>query len=100
MPSRQFITDTRTFAKKGDAHEVFRVMLNKYDPGHRLTETDSIDLMALLKHHTEYSAKIGVGVSYLAVMRNQFNTQSFQIVRIDGSTDDFSYKHCITPKKN
>jgi hypothetical protein len=33
-------------------------------------------------------------------MSNLHGTQSFQIFRTDGTSDDFSFMHCITPKKD
>lgn len=76
----------------------FRAMLNRYKPGDRVNDADAADLAALLKHHTEYKDKVGSGIDHFRVMANLYNTQSFEIVRADGSRDDFSYKHCITPK--
>jgi hypothetical protein len=98
MPARSFTFDTRSFQKKGDAMSYFRAMLNRYKPGDRVNDVDTADLNALLKHHTEYKEKVGIGIDHFRVMANLYNTQSFEIVRIDGSRDDFSYKHCITPK--
>ena len=95
---KSFIIDTRTFAKKQDANEFFREMLNRYRPGDRVSDSDALDLAALLAHHTEYVAKVGVGIDHFEVMNGLFGTQCFKIVRRDGSSDDFSYKHCITPK--
>jgi hypothetical protein len=100
MPAKQFVTDSRRFARKGDAHDFFRAILNRYDLGQRVNDADTADLLALLKHHTEYPVKIGAGVSYLEVASNVHHTRSFWIVRVDGSRDDFSYQHCITPKKD
>jgi len=73
-------------------------MLNKYRPGDQVDAADSLDLKALLKHHSEYAEKVGAGISHFEVMSNVYGTQSFQIVRTDGTRDDFSYQHCITPR--
>jgi hypothetical protein len=99
MPSKPFNIATRAFVKKGDAMEFFRAMLNRYRPGDIVNAADSSDLAALLKHHSEYPTKLGGGVAQFEVIVNIFKTQSFEIVRVDGSRDDFSYKHCITPKR-
>ena len=98
MPAKPFKIDTRSFQKKGDATLFFRAMLNRYRPGDRVSPADSLDLAALLKHHTEYARKVGSGIDHFSVMSNLYDTQSFEIVRTDGTRDDFSYKHCITPK--
>jgi hypothetical protein len=100
MAGKPFATDTRHFPKKGDAMSFFREMLNRYKPGDRVNDADAADLAALLKHHTDYRAKVGAGIAHFGVMANLYNTQSFAIVRVDGTRDDFSYKHCITPKRD
>ena len=99
MVAKPFTIDTRSFQKKGDAMSYFRAMLNRYKPGDRVNDADLADLAALLKHHTEYERKVGSGIDHFCVMTNLFNTQSFEIIRADGSRDDFSFKHCITPKQ-
>jgi Protein of unknown function (DUF3223) len=98
MVAKPFTIDTRSFQKKGEATEFFREMLNRYRPGDRVSDIDAVDLAALLKCHTEYADKIGSGIDHFCVMENVYKTQSFEIVRTDGTRDDFSYKHCITPK--
>jgi len=100
MPAKPFILETRSFSKKGDATLFFRKMLNRYKPGDRVDLADTKDLIALLKHHTEHAIKVGTGVDHFGVMKNLHDTQSFEIIRTDGSRDDFSYIHCITPKKD
>jgi hypothetical protein len=100
MVAKPFVIDTRSFSKKGDATEFFRAMLNRYRPGDRVNDADSADLAALLKCHTEYAAKVGSGIDHFGVMSNVYDTQSFEIIRTDGTRDDFSYKHCITPKRD
>lgn len=98
MVAKPFTIDTRSFRKKGEATAFFKAMLNRYRPGDRVSNADAVDLAALLKCHTEYADKVGSGIDHFCVMANLYNTQSFEIVRTDGTRDDFSYKHCITPK--
>ena len=98
MVAKPFVIDTRSFAKKGDAVLFFREMLNRYRPGDRVADSDAPDLLALLKHHTESAKKLGTGIDHFGVMANLHNTQSFEIFYIDGTRDDFSFMHCITPK--
>lgn len=100
MAGKIFAIDTRTFQKKGDARNFFKSMLNRYRVGDVVTGTDDADLRALLKRHTEYRKKLGSGIDRFEVMANLYGTQSFKIVRTDGTADDFSYVHCITPKKD
>ena len=98
MVAKPFTIDTRSFQKKGEATAFFRAMLNRYRPGYRVSAADAADLAALLKCHTEYADKVGSEIDHFRVMANVFNTKSFEIVRVDGTRDDFSYGHCITPK--
>ncbi len=89
--------DTRNFATQSQATAHFKAMLNRYRPGDRISDEDARDLGALLKRHTEYEEKIGAGVRHFEVMMaDGYTTQCFRIVRIDGSSVDFSYIHCIT----
>lgn len=89
--------DTRDFATKSEATAYFGEMLNRYKPGDRVNHLNSCDLAALLKHHNEYEEKIGVGVLRFEVAVAQgYTTQCFKIVRVDGSSVEFSYVHCIS----
>jgi hypothetical protein len=99
MPAKPFVIETRSFPRKQDAVEYFRSMLHRYTPHDRVSDQDARDLSALLKHHTEYTEKLGPGIDHFEVMWNQYGTHSFQIVRTDRTRDDFSYQHCITPKR-
>lgn len=91
-----------TFPKKGDAEAFFSAMLGRYNNGAKVSDEDARHLRALLKHHTEYAAKVGAGIDHFKVDMNteyKKTTRSFWIVRPDGEVDDFSFYHCITPKK-
>jgi hypothetical protein len=90
---------TRKFQKKGDASDYFKAMLNRYRPGERVSSSDSEDLSALLIFHDEYSEKVGIGIDHFEVMKAEYNTKCFCIVRSDGSHIDFSYVHCISQIK-
>lgn len=89
---------TRTFDKKGDATAFFKEILNRYRPGDRVTDEDSLDLAALLERHTEYVMKVGSGVKYFEVIMTEHGTQCFRIVRVDNTGTDFSYRHCISQR--
>ena len=100
MVAKPFTIATRSFRTKAEASAFFRAMLNRFHPKDRVSDLDAADLAALLKCHTEYADKVGSGIDHFCVMHNQYGTKSFQIVRTDGSRDDFSYTHCITPKRD
>jgi hypothetical protein len=87
--------DSCMFTTKGAATTFFKEMLKKYAVGRRVSEDDAVHLISLLKHHSEYECKVGVGISHFTIMQAEFGTQCFCIIRLDGSTVDFSYMHCI-----
>lgn len=86
---------TRTFESKSDARKFFQIMLGRYQVGDRANDADVNDLTSLLQRHPESADKIGPGVSYFEVMRADYGTQCFRVVRVDGSSMRFSYLHCI-----
>ena len=97
MPrAKPVVLDTRSFDSKKDATTFFKDMLNRYSPKQRVSEEDASHLSALLKRHSEYQEKVGIGISHFEVMSADFRTQCFRIVRTDGTGTDFSYHHCIT----
>ena len=83
------------FAKKGDAVEYFKVMLNKYSPGDKVSEADGRLLAFLLGRHPETKAKIGSGIRHFNVRSADFGTQCFWITRSDGSTERFAFRSCL-----
>ena len=89
---------TRSFDKQGDATAFFKSMLNRYDPGERVTDDDALDVAALLERHIEYATKVGCGVSHFEIVLTEHGTQCFRIVRTDGTGTDFSYPHCISQR--
>jgi hypothetical protein len=93
-------TDTRSFATQSAATEFFRLMLNRYRVGDRVTIADAQELAALLKRHNEYAEKLGVGIDHFTVIvAPDFKTHCFEIVRTDGSRVDFSYQRCIDQRQ-
>jgi hypothetical protein len=53
-------------------------------------------LHLLLAMHPEADRKIGVGVDHFLLQRNVLAGRGLHVVRLDGTTDSFSYKRCIT----
>jgi hypothetical protein len=90
----------RQFSSKGEASSFFKDMLNRYRPGARVVDADAAVLASLLQRHTEAKRKIGAGIDHFEVMDGEYGTQCFKVVRVDGTWDDFSYIHCITPKSD
>jgi hypothetical protein len=83
------------FRKKGDATAFIKAILNRYDPGDRVSERDAVVLTDLLKMHPESAEKIGAGIESFSVRTADYGTQCFWINRVDGTTERFSYKACF-----
>ncbi len=65
-----------------------------------ITEQDKIFLRELLKEHPDYNQKVGIGIEDFFIRRTIYGTLGFNILRFDGSTTDFSFLQCITPKSS
>lgn len=83
------------FDKKGDALMEVRRTLQRYSPGQRVQLEDEDLLRALLARHPDAPIKMGVGVDHFMVRSADYGTQCFWLVRIDGTTERFSYKKCL-----
>ncbi len=89
------------FATKKDALTNYKAILNAYDFGKELNTNDFNEIMNLLETHPRVKEKIGVGIDKVRIAKVQYNTKSFELVRIDGSTELFSYtKRINAPKTN
>lgn len=75
-------------------------MLQRYVPGEAISPADAIHLVELFKRHPHYQDKVGPGVKYFEVMPEQFGSQCFCAVLINGAKEGFSYKKCITQRAN
>lgn len=84
-----------TFPNQSQALSFFKKMLSKYSPEDVVSDEDSKHLAELVKRHPEYSEKLGNGLHHFEVMRAEYNSQCFGIVRRDGSRVDVSYKVCV-----
>ena len=93
------VLETRSFSNQKEATAFFRAMLNRYRPKERVSDEDATDLAALLKRHSDYAGKIGVGIDHFEVMSAEFGTQCFRLVRTDGTGEGFSYPHCVAAPK-
>jgi hypothetical protein len=97
---RSIRTDARIFDRVGDANTFYSVVLNRYALGDRVSDEEAVDLTALLKLHSEYAEKVGVGIDHFEVRAPppdvpQHSSRCFWIVRTDGSAIDFSFKNCL-----
>ncbi len=83
------------FKYKKDALLHFRNILNSYDFGESLNKEDFDEVLSLLGLHENVKEKIGVGIQEIKVDEVRYHTKCFHLVRIDLTTDVFSYTKCI-----
>jgi hypothetical protein len=95
MPAKSVTLGELTFPRKMDAQLHLKTMLQRYDPGDRVTDADAIILEAALRRHPESAEKIGCGIKGFSVRSADFGSKCFWVNRLDGSTDKFSYRACI-----
>lgn len=89
----------KEFASQKEALNHYKTILNSYSFGDTLNPNDFNDILDLLETHPNIIEKIGVGIERVRVAKLKYNTKSFELVRIDGSTEYFSYtKRIIAPK--
>ncbi|OKO83951.1 DCL family protein [Bradyrhizobium sp. NAS96.2] len=84
------------FSKKGDAVAFLQAILHKYDIGDKVSAADAEVLHAALALHPEAAAKVGAGVTHFSVRSADFGTKCFWVNRVDGSTEKFSIKGCLS----
>ena len=76
--------------------EKWQQILKKYGVGEIVDNQDDIRfLLSIFQYHTEWELKQGVGVASISIALNKFNTNHFQLNRIDGSFTDISFRHSI-----
>ena len=71
--------------------------LSKTSDGIINNQLQIAQLNDLIRMHPRANEKIGIGIKYFLVLRNQIGKgKSFAIERLDGSIERFSYKTCIS----
>ncbi len=93
----QFTLGEFTYSSKNE----LKLRLSKYlqatPSGHVITDYSKIKLLTdLLYLHYDYSRKIGLGIKFFFVKRNDVGSgKCFAIRRTDDSIETFSYKSCL-----
>ena len=87
------------FAKKGDALDYLKNMLNSYHPEEKVSEADAYFLTHALENHPDAIEKIGSGINGFFVRRADYGTKCFWVERSDGTEEKFSYISCVTASK-
>jgi len=89
----------KEFESKKEALNYYKTILNSYDFGETLKTNDFYDILDLLETHPSVKEKIGVGIDKVRVAKLKYNTRVFELLRIDGSTEYFSYTKRINSPK-
>ena len=73
-------------------------ILGRYQVGDELVGEDYEFALCLLQRHQRAVEKVGRGVRSIRKIENRKGDGAFELVRIDGTTTDFSFYNCISPK--
>lgn len=65
--------------------------MNSYEFGQLLNKSDFNEILNLLETHPRKEEKIGVGIKQIKISKLKYKTKAFELVRLDGSTEYFSY---------
>lgn len=77
-------------------------ILKRYDFGQSLQGDDLAFMLTLLRQHPRAQEKIGVGIASIEIRRHPvYRTSKVPtLVRLDGSSIDFSYQKCLDGEPN
>lgn len=97
------LANGRAWSSKKDALLHFKNMLARYSVGQRVSDmTDHGDLVALLEKYDKSArqgeSKTGCGIDFFSKEQNSgegWSTAGFHVHRLDGSSDDFSYRDAV-----
>jgi hypothetical protein len=95
--AKPIVFGTYQFRTKKSATEEARRRISQYEAGDRLNIEDEDFFASLFTLHSEYPEKRGAGVDHIKVERDFHSNLCLYIHRIDGSTIDCSWVHCIQP---
>ena len=86
---------TLRFDSQKDAKAFLNAMLNRYDPGDKVSAGDAAILSQALALHPEANKKIGAGIKDFSVRSADFGSKCFWVNRTDGTTAKFSHTACV-----
>ncbi|GAA2842934.1 hypothetical protein GCM10010441_78560 [Kitasatospora paracochleata] len=86
----------RQYRTKGEAEKAVQAVLHGHPVGTVLSGDDFDLVRDLLDMHHEAADKIGVGVADIRIAPPLIGRYpGFEVIRVDGTTIDFSYKTCL-----
>lgn len=86
---------TLHFESQKEAKAYLNAMLNRYDPGDKVSASDAAVLAEALALHPEADEKIGSGIKDFSVRSADFGSKCFWVNRTDGTTAKFSHTACV-----
>ena len=89
----------KTFKTKVEAEKFIQEILYRQPLSTPLEGSDLTFIYSLLECHPDVDVKVGVGVKSIIVeCEKEFRrTKHFSVIRIDGTSTDFSFKKCLSP---
>jgi hypothetical protein len=86
---------------KGIAKQTCRDIVARTTDGVPLHGDDEKFVIEILSRHPNARIKIGCGIDYISVQTVEpYHSRGFVVVRMDGSSTDFSYYEAITPSSH
>ncbi len=88
--------DGNKFTSKKAATEYFKGILNAGKIDRTLDDNETEKLKRLINYHPNRSTKVGVGIDSIKIsLTKPYRKRCFTIIRVDGTTEEFSPSKCI-----
>jgi hypothetical protein len=84
----------QSFKTKKALEEKLRSMLHTAPLGVEFDEPEHSFLLCVLFRHPDVLKKIGRGVKAFRVTTSEYKNRCFEVVRVDGTYEEFSYPRC------
>lgn len=84
-----------TFTSKEAIRKFVSVILHSHRPGDKLHGDEAQIISQLLTWHPDADQKMGIGIDYIFIGKDDFNGPCFWVKRLDGTQTDFSFRICI-----
>lgn len=98
MPRNTYHLAGLTFTSKAAIKKHIQQIVSRHEVGQPLEGNDFEFIYELLQWHPSASQKMGCGVQHFEIqITKPWNTKSLLLVRVDGTSTDFSYNVCLNP---
>lgn len=93
-----YLVNGLEYKSKAALQKAIRAILERYQPGQWLGQSDFDMIYDVLAMHPKVDAKMGAGVQAIGVRLNtEYRRKEFFVRRVDGSETEFSYLKCLQP---